>query len=74
MGSNLGVGAPLIISLHSSSTSEALVTLGSIATILGVGISLWVLSYVVPLEGSLQLNGNKLNGTSHEDQLGNGRD
>ncbi|KXH63442.1 hypothetical protein CSAL01_04556 [Colletotrichum salicis] len=48
MAANNGVGAPLIISLHSSIQCEVLVTLGTIASILGSVIAMMALSAMIP--------------------------
>jgi hypothetical protein len=50
LGTNAGIGGPLIVALHSNATSEALVTMGSVVTIFGVVTGLWVLSNVSTLE------------------------
>ncbi|KAI8170505.1 hypothetical protein K4K49_001233 [Colletotrichum sp. SAR 10_70] len=48
MAANIGVGAPLIISLHSSIQTEALVTLGTMASILGSVIAILALPAMIP--------------------------
>ncbi|EXF76705.1 hypothetical protein CFIO01_03516 [Colletotrichum fioriniae PJ7] len=56
MAANIGVGAPLIISLHSSIQSEALVTLGTMASILGSVIAIMALPTLIPgIEEGLRL-------------------
>lgn len=56
MAANIGVGAPLIISLHSSIQSEALVTLGTMASILGSVIAIMALPTMIPgIEEGLRL-------------------
>jgi hypothetical protein len=70
MGSNIGLGGPLIVALHSSAVSESLVQLGSIATMIGVGVALYVLSLVVQVEGTIKLESPRYNGNGHSDLLG----
>ncbi|KAK7456863.1 hypothetical protein CaCOL14_010764 [Colletotrichum acutatum] len=48
MAANIGIGAPLIISLHSSIKSEALVTLGTMASILGSVVAIMALPTMIP--------------------------
>ncbi|KAH7009493.1 hypothetical protein EDB80DRAFT_775933 [Ilyonectria destructans] len=56
MAANIGAGGPLIISLHSSMQSEALVTLGTLASTLVALMSIYGASYLIPeLEGNIVL-------------------
>lgn len=74
LGTNAGIGGPLIIALHSSATSEALVTMGAVVTIIGVFTGLWALSNITALkkEGLVRLEDDhiKSNGNSTARQHG----
>jgi len=68
---NLGAGAPMIITLHATNPTPALVTAGSIVTI-GFALTLiWGASYLLPLDGQIALSDNdaphKRNGTVYND-------
>jgi hypothetical protein len=59
---NLGAGAPMIIALHSASSSPAIVTLGSIVSICFASILIWGASYLLPADGQIALPVFKPNG------------
>jgi len=73
---NLGAGAPLIITLHASNPTPALVTLGSLVTIVFALTLIWGASYLLPADGEIALLGNeasfKPNGAAHTEDLENG--
>jgi hypothetical protein len=60
---NLGAGAPMIITLHSTNPSPALVTIGSILTICFASTLIWGASYLLPEEGQIALPISKPNGS-----------
>ena len=74
LGTNAGIGGPLIVALHSKATSEALVTFGSVVTITGVAIGLWAFGNVAALssDGGIRVDDEpfKPNGSQNGRQYG----
>jgi hypothetical protein len=73
---NLGAGAPLIVTLHAPNPTPALVTAGSLATIVFALTLIWGASYLLPADGEIALLGDeapyKPNRTAHTEDLENG--
>ncbi|KAI9830039.1 MAG: hypothetical protein M1819_005869 [Sarea resinae] len=55
VGSNAGIGSPLIVALHSSNPTEAVVTVGSLLCIAFACVVVWGAYFFLPSEGKIAL-------------------